>query len=246
VDGEVVATDLRTGDTATPVSLGADCTPEELQSNGTLLYWSCPDQDTAGVLDPVTGTDYPAPTDDVLLGDGFLASYTPNTSGSTIRLTRLDADGTTADLGTVTGVKYTSAADSRGVTWAVDRRAGKLAYIDTSTTVHVVAPQQSISALSVPDSAVPAGLVRGETWHPRWWLSKPAASWELTLRHGDTEVRTWTGDETRSRAGVSWDGTTSDGAQAPNGTYTWTLTATPAEGTGDPVTVSGELTVSGS
>jgi hypothetical protein len=45
--GTVIATDLRTGKQTDTLSLGASCTPEELQSNGTLLYWSCPPRGTA-------------------------------------------------------------------------------------------------------------------------------------------------------------------------------------------------------
>ncbi|MEU5641160.1 FlgD immunoglobulin-like domain containing protein [Streptomyces milbemycinicus] len=247
--GTVIATNLRTGKQTDTVTLGASCTPEELQSNGTLLYWSCPDQGKAGVQDPASGRTYPAPADEVLLGDGFIAGH--NAVDGTLSLTGLNEDGTTTDLGSVLALKSTSATDSRGITWAVDRRAGKLAYVDRAETVHVFAPQHDVSALSVPDRSVPATWDRGgETaaWNAQWWLSKPAASWKLTLRNEDTdtEVRTWSGDSTASTVKAAWDGTTTDGATAPDGAYTWTLTATPADGQGDPVTVSGTLTVNGS
>ncbi|MEU0805169.1 FlgD immunoglobulin-like domain containing protein [Streptomyces sp. NPDC005970] len=247
--GTVIATDLRTGKQTDTVSLGASCTPEELQSNGALLYWSCPEQDQAGVQDPDTGTAYPAPATGALLGDGFIADH--NTVDGTLGLTGLNEDGTTTDLGTVLGMKPTSAADSRGVTWAVDRRAGKLAYVDRAETVHVFAPQHGVSALSVRDRSVPATWDRGAetaSWNAQWWLSKPAASWKLTLHNDDTdtEVRTWTGTSAASTVKVAWDGTTAEGPAAPDGAYTWTLTAAPADGQGDPVTVSGALTVTGS
>ncbi|MDX3224997.1 hypothetical protein [Streptomyces sp. ME19-01-6] len=51
----MIATDLRTGKQTGTVSLGASCTPEELQSNGTLRYWNCPEQGQAGVQDPAAG-----------------------------------------------------------------------------------------------------------------------------------------------------------------------------------------------
>ncbi|MGY0055736.1 FlgD immunoglobulin-like domain containing protein [Streptomyces sp. LZ34] len=247
--GTVIATDLQTGKQTDTVSLGTSCTPEELQSNGTLLYWSCPEQGEAGVQDPATGLTYPASSDDALLGDGFIASH--NEVDGALSLTGLNEDGTTTDLGTVLGVKPTSAADSRGVTWAVDRRAGKLAYVDRAETVHIFAPQHDVSALSVPDRSVPATWNRGEetaAWNAQWWLSKPATSWKLTLHNRDTdaEVRTWTGKSAASTVKVSWDGTTTDGPTAPDGDYTWTLTATPADGQGDPVTVSGALVITGS
>ncbi|MES4903443.1 MULTISPECIES: FlgD immunoglobulin-like domain containing protein [unclassified Streptomyces] len=247
--GTVIATDLRTGKQTDTVSLGASCTPEELQSNGTLLYWSCPEQGKAGVQNPASGRAYSAPAEEVLLGDGFIARY--NDTDGALSLTGLGEDGTTTDLGTVLGVKSGSAADSRGVTWAVDRRAGKLAYVDRAETVHVFAPQHGVSALSVPDRSAPATWDRAEdttAWRAQWWLSKPAASWKLTLHDPDTdtEVRTWTGDAAASTVKVSWDGTTDEGATAPDGAYTWILTAAPADGRGETVTVSGTLAVTGS
>ncbi|NEE16131.1 hypothetical protein G3M58_57890, partial [Streptomyces sp. SID7499] len=111
-----------------------------------------------------------------LLGDRFLAAR--EASGD-LRLTALRPDGSTGDLGTVTGLKAPEDGDGRGTTWTLDPAAGKLAWVGTDDTVHVTAPQQAVSPLVVTHSAVPATSA-GE-WGASWWLSKPAASWKLTL-----------------------------------------------------------------
>jgi flagellar hook assembly protein FlgD len=43
---------------------------------------------------------------------------------------------------------------------------------------------------------------------------------------------------------ASWDGTLADGTRASAGTYTWELTAAPADGTGPGVTLTGTFTAS--
>ncbi|OAR23257.1 hypothetical protein A8W25_27565 [Streptomyces sp. ERV7] len=244
--GTLIATDLRTGEQRGAIALQAGCVPDDLQTNGKLIYWSCTSQDRAGVYDATADVAYPALAHDVLLGDGFLAQ---RAAGDTVRLTGLNEDGTTTDLGLVSGVKDTSATDSRGVTWTADRHAGKIAFVDKDDTVHVTAVQRTVSPLTVADSSVPAAFRTGDgaVWQPRWWLSKPAASWKLTLRGRDTGtvVRTWTGTATRGTVPVSWDGTTTNGT-APTGGYTWSLTAAPADGQGPSLRVSGTLDIAGS
>ncbi|WP_369382454.1 FlgD immunoglobulin-like domain containing protein [Streptomyces sp. cg36] len=244
--GTLIATDLRTGRQSGAVALRAGCVPDDLQTNGRLIYWSCTGQDRAGVYDATADVAYPAPAHDVLLGDGFLAQRVTGDDG--VRLTGLNEDGTTADLGSVSGVKD-SAGDGRGVTWAVDRHAGKIAFVDRDDTVHVTAVRRTLSPLALADSSVP-GAFRpgGAAWDARWWLSKPAASWKLTLRSRDTGavVRTWTGSATRGTVPVSWDGTATDGTTASVGGYTWALTAAPADGQGPSLRASGTLDVTGS
>ncbi|GGP33826.1 hypothetical protein [Streptomyces melanogenes] len=245
--GTLIATDLRTGAERGAVALQAGCVPDELQSNGKLIYWSCTGQDRAGVYDAAADLAYPAPAHDVLLGDGFLAQRVAG--ADTVRLTGLNDDGTTADLGAVSGVKDTATADSRGVTWTVDRHAGKIAFVDKDDTVHVTTVQRAASALTVADSTVPAAFRPGDgaVWQARWWLSKPAASWKLTLRSRDTGavVRTWTGTATRGTVPVSWNRGIADGTAAAGG-YTWSLIAVPADGQGPSLRASGALDLTGS
>jgi flagellar hook assembly protein FlgD len=123
--------------------------------------------------------------------------------------------------------------------------AGKLAWVDADDTVHVTAPQHEVSALRVARTAAPREPA-GE-WAAAWWLSKPAASWRVTLTHRATGevVRTWTGGEARSAVRIAWDGTSGSGTTVPAGGYTWRLTATPADGTGPDATASGVVKVTG-
>ncbi|MEW1611066.1 MULTISPECIES: FlgD immunoglobulin-like domain containing protein [unclassified Streptomyces] len=238
--GTVNVVDPRSGRATASHDLGADCVPGELQRSGTLLYWSCASEDAAGVYDTATRRDYPAPVSGVLLGDRFLAAR--EASGD-LRLTALRPDGSTDDLGTVTGLKRPAQGDGRGTTWTLDADAGKLAWVGTDDTVHVTAPQQSVSPLSVAHSSVPATAAGG--WNAAWWLSRPAASWKLTLVRRSTgeTVRTWTGEDTRGAVRVGWDGTSAAGEPVPAGGYTWRLTAAPSDGSGADVTVSGTLRV---
>ncbi|MFJ9986987.1 FlgD immunoglobulin-like domain containing protein [Streptomyces globisporus] len=238
--GTVNVVDPRSGRATASHDLGVDCVPSELQRSGTLLYWSCASQDAAGVYDTATHRDYPAPVSRVLLGDRFLAAR--EASGD-LRLTALRPDGSTADLGTVTGVKPPADDDGRGTTWTLDPAAGKLAWVGTDDTVHVTAPQQAVSPLGVTHSAVPA--TAAGAWKAAWWLSKPAASWKVTLvrRSNGETVRTWTGEDTRATVRVDWDGTSASGDPVPAGGYTWRLSAAPSDGSGDDVTASGTLRV---
>ncbi|MFF1838168.1 hypothetical protein ACFVXE_28760 [Streptomyces sp. NPDC058231] len=239
--GTVKVINLRSGKPAGTIALGSGCVPDELQRSGTLLYWSCASQDAAGVRDLATGDTYPAPASGVLLGDHFLAHR--ETSGD-LRLTALQADGGTADLGTVTGLKPPADGDGRGTTWTLDAGAGKLAWVDADDTVHVTAPQHAVSPLRVARTSAPR-TPTGE-WAAVWWLSKPAASWQLTLTRRTTGavVRTWTGEGTFS-ARVTWDGTDGSGTPVTPGAYAWHLTATPADGAGADATASGVVKVSG-
>ncbi|WP_406447338.1 hypothetical protein OG782_00940 [Streptomyces sp. NBC_00876] len=240
--GTVKAINLISGRVTGTTDLGSACVPDELQHSGTLLYWSCAAQDTAGVRDLATGHTYPAPPAGVLLGDRFLARR--DASGD-LRLTALQTDGTTSDLGTVTGLKTPVEGDGRGTTWTVDAGAGKLAWVGADDTVHVTAPQHAVSPLSIARTAAPRTSA-GE-WAGAWWLSRPAASWQLTLTSratGET-VRTWTGEDALSAVRVTWDGTTEPGTAAAAGGYTWRLTATPADGSGADVTASGTVRTTG-
>ncbi|WP_225630790.1 FlgD immunoglobulin-like domain containing protein [Streptomyces solaniscabiei] len=238
--GKVKEINVRSGDLIRTVDLGSACVPDELQYSGSLLYWSCASKDAAGVRDLATGHTYPAPAAGVLLGDRFTAH---RDSSGELRLTALRTDGGTADLGTVTGLKQPAEGDGRGSTWTVDAGAGKLVWVDADDTVHVTAPQHEVSALRVARTVAPRTSA-GE-WAAAWWLSKPAASWQVTLTRRATGevVRTWTGEGTLSAVRLTWDGTSESGTPVAAGGYAWRLTATPADGTGADATASGVVKV---
>ncbi|MER6347653.1 FlgD immunoglobulin-like domain containing protein [Streptomyces sp. NPDC001595] len=238
--GTVKVINVRSGNLTATVDLGSACVPDELQHSGTLLYWSCAATDAAGVRDLASGHTYPAPASGVLLGDRFLAHE--DESGA-LRLTALRTDGATADLGTVSGLEQSADGDGRGTTWTLDAGAGKLVWVGADDTVHVTAPQHAVSPLRVARTAAP-GTSTGQ-WAATWWLSKPAASWQVTLTRRATGevVRTWTGEGARSAVRVAWDGTSESGAPVATGNYTWKLTAVPADGTGADATASGVVKV---
>ncbi|OXY91721.1 FG-GAP-like repeat-containing protein [Streptomyces diastatochromogenes] len=249
--GQVVATNLRTGKAVRTVDTGGGCTPDDLRTNGTLLYWSCAAQKKAGIKNlAYMDKTYDAPVGGVLLGDGFYGSYDP--VKKSIRLTEVRND-VTDSLGEITGVASTTAADTRGVTWTVDRRSNKVAYLDADSAVHVVGAYDYTwlaSRLTAPDSIAPASFAAAggaARWEGRWWLSKPAASWQVTVKSNTTGavLRTWQGSPTRSAVRATWDGKTQSGALVPNGAYTWTLTATPADGNGAALSTSGTVQVTG-
>jgi hypothetical protein len=249
--GTVVAISMRTGKTLQTLDLGYDCTPDDLRATTALLYWSCGAAAKAGVRNIAGGQNYYAPVGaDLLLGDNFYAYY--DAAAGAIRPYQAMNDGNSA-MDPVTGVKATAATDTRGVTWTVDPHSNKLAYVDSNEIVHVVKAYSSaylVSALSVPDSTVPATFASaGGTagWNAQWWLSKPAASWTVTLRNTATgaTVRTWTGGEARSTVRLAWDGRDEALTLLPNGSYTWTLTAAPADGQGAALTRSGTVALTG-
>lgn len=68
-------------------------------------------------------------------------------------------------------------------------------------------------------------------WTPTFDLDQPlTSSWTLTITKGATTVKAFTGDATVGIRGISWDGKDTGGTLVPNGTYTWTLTGSNADG----------------
>ncbi|MFI0747137.1 FG-GAP repeat domain-containing protein, partial [Streptomyces sp. NPDC021224] len=250
--GTLTATDLRTGAPAGSLPTGADCAPDDLRTNGPLLYWSCSAAGLAGVIETATGRTYPAPSGDVLLGDGFLAAYDP--ASGAIHVTALSG-GTSTALDDVTGMKRPAAdTDTRGLTWTVDPTSNKLAYVDSADTVHVVQAYPTAgpaSQLTFPDRSVPAAfsaLGADGGWHPRWWVSKPVATWQLTVTNVMTgaEARFYSGSAVTPAVrsiSVSWDGRTGGGLILPSGTYRYELLAQAADGTGQSASDRGTVTM---
>jgi hypothetical protein len=75
------------------------------------------------------------------------------------------------------------------------------------------------------------GTALSAPWTPTFDLDQPlTSSWTLTIRSGATTVRTLTGSGGVGIRGISWDGKDSGGTLVPNGTYTWTLTGSNADG----------------
>ncbi|WP_217236002.1 FG-GAP-like repeat-containing protein [Streptomyces sp. AC555_RSS877] len=241
--GTVARKDLATGKDAGTLDTGAPCVPVELQSAGPWLYWTCEQFRQHGVVNVKTGAKVALPAGrGGLLGDGYFVNQ--RYTSSDLRLTEFQSgSAVTRDLGIpMSG----DGSDSRRRTWAVDRFGGGIAYVDQEKVVHVVASGVPASPLTAVTASTTGTLKAPATWKPSWRLSKPAASWKLTVRSATgATVRTLSGGETRGAVDAAWDGKTAAGAYAPNGSYTWTLTAPPADGVGAPLEVKGSLALRG-
>ncbi|MEW2297219.1 FG-GAP-like repeat-containing protein [Streptomyces sp. NPDC006743] len=249
----VAARNLVTG--AAGDSFDAGCVPDELQAVGRWVYWRCDDSvwnsfKGAGVYDRQTKRSLKLGREEALLGDGYLV-HRSDAAG----LTLLDlhngfpAGAGEADLPQRVVVTAAQLGDrtARRSGWTVDRFGGHLAYTGEDRRVRIVPSGVPASSISVIDSDTPALDLKSGTWSPRWWLSKPAATWSLTLRNkasGKT-VRTLSGGEARGLVAPAWDGKDAAGTYVPNGAYTWTLTAKPADGVQADLSVTGTVPVTG-
>ncbi|MER5583379.1 VCBS repeat-containing protein [Streptomyces asoensis] len=113
----------------------------------------------------------------------------------------------------------------------------------------LVARTDRVPALEVTGSKVPAAVSLekpGATVAMEWTLSRAGATVDLTLTHAATG-RKLTARLAQpapgSPAAFVWDGVLA-GVSAPNGAYTWQITATPADGVGAPATARGTFQVS--
>lgn len=102
--------------------------------------------------------------------------------------------------------------------------------------------------IEVTESKVPTGVdleKPGATALMEWTLSRANATVDLTLTHAATGkklTRHLSQPVSDSRFAFTWDGVL-DGISAPNGAYTWQITATAANGAGAPATASGSFQV---
>ncbi|MFE9395323.1 FG-GAP-like repeat-containing protein [Streptomyces flavidovirens] len=239
----VSAIDLRSGTVTETVDLGTDCNIYSLQVVGKWIYSSCPYGTSAFVYDrekkskvEVRGVRSGQPQ----LGDGFVAYNNDTLQVADVR----SGSAVVTGIGTVA-----SGLPNHGQGWAVDRFGASVAYVDEKQAVHVVGLGGITSPLSLTDSQAPAAVALSgpASWQPRWRLSKPAASWSLTLTHKATGavVRTLTGGEARGLIAGVWDGKNAKGKLVANGAYTWALRAKPADGHGADLTATGAVSVSG-
>lgn len=238
--GVVMAKDLKTGRTTDTVSTGAPCIPKELQAVGRWIYWSCGPTAAAGVWDRTAKKNIAVPSGQALLGDGYLVRH--DTSAGALLLTAFaDGDATTRKIGDLAA----GTSSLRGVTWTVDKFGGRVAYVDADRRIHLVpsgVPTQRLAAIESEDqdNVGESGWTRSPWWQWRGLLSKPAASWQATFTSKATGavVRTLSGRSADGTVAASWDMRDAKGAFVPNGTYTFRLTAAPADGSGPALTVS--------
>lgn len=249
--GVVTARNLAAGTTAATVDTGAGCVPDELQAVGRWLYWSCPSGGPAGVYDRTEKKSVPVPSGEALLGDGWVVTH--DTAAGKLVLTAVD---TGEARSRTVGELPDTGVSQRHVRWTVDRFGGNAAYVDGREQVHLIPSgvlgQRMTTAGTSTDvaeisprtfDAVPENV----TTTP---LSKPAASWTLTLRDKVTGkvVDTVGGGAVREQLAAHWHGMVPGvpgDAPFPNGTYTWTLSAVPADGAGAALQRTGTVRLRG-
>lgn len=237
--GTVTAKDARTGAALTSFTVGTACSSlADLQAVGRWLYWKCTTATAsyaAGVHDLQSRTGIALPTGQAHLGDGVVA----------VRSERgLNLYGLLS--GTAVQRWTTGAA---GLV-ALDPRTGDLAYSTPDQAVHVLHTGRPQAPLVSPYRSVTARAETDATplsWRGQWWLSEPAASWKAEIRHKATGrvVATRSGGPAAHSIATTWDGRTGTGGLLPNGSYTWTLTALPADGQGAALVQSGTVRLTG-
>jgi hypothetical protein len=248
----VAAKNLSTG--AAGETFDAGCVPRELQAVGRWVYWQCddswPNYRGGGVYDRQDKRSLRVGADETLLGDGYLVRRS-DTAGLTLVDLQggLPAGGKEADLPQRVVATAAELGDriGRRSGWTVDRFGGHVAYTGEDRRVRIVPSGVPASRIAVIDADTPAADIEAGAWKPRWWLSKPGASWSLVLKHKATGkvVRTLTGGEARGLVAPSWDWKDASGKLVVNGAYTWSLAVKPADGQGPDLAASGTVAVSG-
>ncbi|MFE9780382.1 FG-GAP-like repeat-containing protein [Streptomyces sp. NPDC005775] len=242
--GQVAKTDLPSRKKTGTVDTGAPCDLTELQTAGDWLYWSCDQYARHGVVNLRTGAKaaLPGVGGSGLLGDGFFVQHPY--SGAELRLTTFQ-NGSVATR--YLDERVGSSRTNRRGSYAVDRFGGGIAYVDMERMIHVADSGVTASPLSLVTSHADAGFTAAKGWQPSWWLSKPAASWQVSIasRATGAVVRTITGGEARGTFTAGWNGTDAAGKLVANGAYTWSLSAKPADGQGPALAVSGSVKVTG-
>jgi hypothetical protein len=243
--GYLQAKDLPSGKASAAVPTGAPCTATELQATARYVYWACGADGPAGVYDPTRKASVAVPAGHNLLGDGYVVRHEP--AGNLVRYDL--ATGTSA---TVAAIGHGGVADDRGITWAVDRFGGNIAYVDAENAVHVVDPGTIASppAALLVDSYPFDGWVEfapyGE-WVAYIYLSRPVLDWKLTVTQVSTGkvVGTRTGGPNRTWIYTTWDGYLAGKKKAASGHYRYALTVTATAGAAPVTIASGTLLANG-
>ncbi|WP_371664649.1 FG-GAP-like repeat-containing protein [Streptomyces sp. NBC_00280] len=214
----------------------ASCFATDLQVVGRYVYFSCGPDGRAGVYDQERHSEEAVPRGYAKLGDGYLVSQDDEAGKLLITYLRgaIPADQVgTGELGPLPSPPY-APADLRGRFWNVDRFGGPVAYTTASGDVTVKWPQVTTSPLTATDATVPTSvdLRQGGVFEGVWHLSRPAASWRLTVAtSAGAVVRTFIGGPASGKIAATWDGRAENGTLVRTGTYRVKLTARAANGT---------------
>jgi len=242
--GTVTAYNLSTKRTTETLTTDAGCTPTELQALGRYLYWTCDDR--AGVYDRTAKRSVPVPADEAKLGDGYVVTHDKRAG----KLTLTTVDGGTPSSRVIGDLPDTGVSQ-RDVRWTVDEAGANAAYVDDQEQVHLVPSGVAQQPLRLLGPAENSALLDAHYTDPTYYaltnplLSKPA-NWRMTVRNKATGkvVDTVEGSEARGAVKAGWDGVTASGF-APNGSYEWSLSVTPVDGVGAPLSAQGSFRLMG-
>jgi hypothetical protein len=244
--GEVTAYNLTTKRTTETLTLDSGCVPTELQALGRYLYWTCGDK--AGVYDRTAKKSVAVPTGEAELGDGFVVTH--DKRAGKLTLTTF-AEGMAASR--VIGDLADTGTSQRNVRWTVDESGANAAYVDDREQVHLVPSGVAQQPLRLLAPAAKTPSVTAHTFDATpdtlttLLLSKPSSGWDITVRNratGKVYGDGRDGTAARGELSIGWNGLDPQGtgdAYLPNGSYDWTVTVTPADGVGAPLTVTGTV-----
>ncbi|MET8099059.1 VCBS repeat-containing protein [Streptomyces sp. NPDC005236] len=248
--GSVTAYDLTAKRTTETLTTDAGCAPTELQALGRWIYWTCDGR--AGVFDRTAKKSVAVPADEARLGDGYVVTH--DKAAGKLTLTTV-ASGTAESW--VIGDLPDTGVSQRDVRWTVDESGANAAYVDDQERVHLVpsgVAQQPLRLLA-PAANVPSVRAHAIDTTPdtltTLLLSKPAANWTVTARNratGKTYNDNRDGGPARGELNVGWfgaDPALPGDAFAPDGSYDWTVSVTPADGVGAPLQVRGTVRLKG-
>jgi hypothetical protein len=235
--GQLTEHDLQPYTKLATIETGASCAATDVQISARWVYWTCGLTGPAGLYEKASGKQLHAPAGLSLLGDGYLVQAQPATA-STVNLVLYDFHaGTLAAPFTFATIPAGPSPDSRGITWAVDKYSGDIAYVDAADAVHVVNP-------GVPATPPTNELWRNKVFQSYWNIdflgppstsvgalepSRPITGWTVQIRfiHGPV-IQQLSGSSARILASVRWNGLLPDGQKAVSGRYSWTAQATVA------------------
>ncbi|MFJ7967868.1 FG-GAP repeat domain-containing protein [Streptomyces sp. NPDC096324] len=248
--GTLTAYDLTTRRTTETLTTDAGCVPTELQALGRWIYWTCDGR--AGVWDRTAKKSVAVPAGEAKLGDGYVVTH--DRAAGKLTLTTV-ADGGAASR--VVGDLPDTGISQRDVRWTVDESGANAAYVDGQERVHLVpsgVAQQSLRLLAPSENASSVRARAIDTVPDTLTtllLSKPAANWTVTARNRATGKTYDDGRDSgpeRGEVNVGWfgaDPALPGSAFAPDGSYDWTVTVTPADGVGAPLQVRGTVRLKG-
>ncbi|MEU9140895.1 VCBS repeat-containing protein [Streptomyces sp. NPDC048404] len=248
--GTLTAYDLTARKTTETLTTDAGCTPTELQALGRWIYWTCDGR--AGVFDRAAKKSVAVPADEAKLGDGYVVTHDKGAG----KLTLTTVAGGSAES-RVIGELPDTGVSQRDVRWTVDESGANAAYVDGQERVHLVpsgVDQQPLRLLAPAENAPsvrPHAIDTVPDTLTTLLLSKPVANWTVTARNratGKTYSDERDGGPARGELNVGWfgdDPALPGDTFAPDGSYDWTVTVTPADGVGGPLQVRGTVRLKG-